>query len=244
MLRGFLIMRGLPDPSEVHDIYRRILYSYSVNRRKQLFIFDFDGTIADSVPAALRIIEELGKEYALPEVDPAIIPELKHKSVRELMQMSGLSWMEIPGFMKKARLRFRDMIEDVLPIPGMPELIRHLTKQNTRMGILTSNREDNVRDFLRKYELEVFEFVESSAALFGKSRKLRKIMKTTGLQPEDLVMIGDEVRDINASKKTRITSVAVTWGFNSVELLTKSSPDHLVESSTQLAELLRELRSS
>lgn len=205
---------------------------------KQLFIFDFDGTIADSVPAALRIIRELGEEYKLPEVQPELIPELKHKSIRELLHISGLSWLQVPGFLKKARLRFRYMIHDVLPIPGMPELIRELTNQNVRMGILTSNREDNVRDFLGKHHLEVFEFIESSTSLFGKSRKLRKIMKATGLQPQDLVMIGDEVRDVDACKKTGVTSVAVTWGFNSGRLLRTSSPDHMVDSSEQLQALL------
>lgn len=205
---------------------------------KQLFIFDFDGTIADSVPAALRIIRELGEEYKLPEVKPELIPELKHKSIRELLHMSGLSWLQVPGFLKKARLRFRYMIHDVVPIPGMPELIRDLTDQNVRMGILTSNREDNVRDFLGKHHLEAFEFIESSTSLFGKSRKLRKIMKATGLRPEDLVMIGDEVRDVDACKKTGVTSVAVTWGFNSGRLLHTSAPDHMIDSTDQLAALL------
>lgn len=204
----------------------------------KLYIFDFDGTIADSVPAALRIIEDLSEEYNLPEVDPDLVAELKHKSIKELLHMSGLTWIQIPGFLKKARLRFRHMINDVVPIIGMPELLLRMKEQDLRLGILTSNREDNVRDFLQKHQLDVFEFIESSKAIFGKSRKINKIMKRTGLEARDLLMIGDEVRDIDACRKTGITSVAVTWGFNSAELLSTSQPDHLVETSSQLSQLL------
>lgn len=209
-----------------------------MSQEQKLYIFDFDGTIADSVPAALRIIEDLSEEYRLPEVDPALAAELKHKSIKELLHMSGLTWIQIPGFLKKARLRFRHMINDVVPIGGMPEILRSMKDQNLRLGILTSNREDNVRDFLKKHQLEVFEFIESSTSLFGKSRKINKIMKRTGLHSSDLLMIGDEVRDIEACKKTGITSVAVTWGFNSAELLRTSRPDYLIQTSAQLSQLL------
>lgn len=209
-----------------------------MSQTKKLYIFDFDGTIADSVPAALRIIEDLSEEYRLPEVDPALVAELKHKSIKELLHMSGLTWIQIPGFLKKARLRFRHMVNEVVPIGGMPEMLLRMKEQNLRLGILTSNREDNVRDFLKKHQLEVFEFVDSSKSLFGKSRKLNKIMRRTGLEARDLLMVGDEVRDIEACKKTGITSVAVTWGFNSAELLRTSRPDHLIQTSSQLSQLL------
>lgn len=209
-----------------------------MSHAQKLYIFDFDGTIADSVPAALRIIEDLSEEYKLPEVDPALAAELKHKSIKELLHMSGLTWIQIPGFLKKARLRFRYMINDVVPIVGMPEMLLRMREQNLRLGILTSNREDNVRDFLQKHHLEVFEFIESSTSIFGKSRKINKIMKRTGLKAQDLLMVGDEVRDIDACRKTGITSVAVTWGFNSAELLKTSRPDHLIETSSQLSQLL------
>ncbi|MDP5171888.1 MAG: HAD-IA family hydrolase [Bacteroidia bacterium] len=206
---------------------------------KQLYVFDFDGTIADSVPAALRIINDLGAEYRLPKVDPQIIAELKHKSIKELLHMSGLTWVQIPGFLRKARLGFRKMIDDVKPIEGMPALIHHLVESNARLGILTSNREDNVRDFLQKHDLEQFDFVECSTSLFGKANKLRRIKRMTGIPFQSMAMIGDEVRDVEAAKKVGVTSVAVTWGFNSPELLQTSHPDHLVSSTEGLDHLLR-----
>ncbi len=206
--------------------------------QKELYIFDFDGTIANSVPAALQILQDLGDEYRLPTVYPELVSELKHKSVKELMHMAGLTWIQVPGFLKKARIRFRHMIHEVEPFEGLPEIICRMKEQHHRLGILTSNREDNVRDFLQRHDLELFDFIESSTSLFGKSRKLNRIVKHTGVFPHDMVMIGDEVRDINAAKKVGVSSVAVTWGFNSPRLLKTSNPDFIVGSPGELDQLL------
>ncbi len=207
-------------------------------QRRNLIVFDFDGTIADSVPAALHILNDLGRAYKIPHVDSHLAAELKHKSIKELMNMSGLSWLQLPGFLRKAQIRFRHMIHEVMPIEGMPELIRHLQREEVRMGILTSNREDNVRDFLARFDLEGFEFVECSTSLFGKAKKLRRIIKQTRVPAHEIVMIGDELRDMEAAKRVGVESVAVTWGFNSAELLQSASPDHLVYKTEELAQLL------
>ncbi len=205
---------------------------------KQLYIFDFDGTLADSVPAALSIIDHLREEYTLPELSPSLAAELKHKSIRELLHLSGLNWLQLPGFLKKARIAFRHLIDEVQPIEGILPLVQAMKDRNLRLGILTSNHETNVRHFLDKHQMDGFEFVESSTSLFGKAKKLRKILKHTRLSPEALVMIGDEVRDMTAARKAGVSSVAVTWGFNSEQLLLSSQPDHLVHNVAELSQLL------
>ena len=48
------------------------------------------------------------------------------------------------------------------------------------------------------------------------------------------MMIGDEVRDVDAAHKAGIDSMAVSWGFNSIELLESSAPTHLVHSPEEL----------
>ena len=50
--------------------------------------------------------------------------------------------------------------------------------------------------------------------------------------------VGDEDRDIIASKKVNIKTIAVTWGFNSKEKLSREKPDYLVDSPMQVCELM------
>ena len=206
--------------------------------KKSLLIFDFDGTIADTLVIAVKIVNELAGEFEFPQVNKEQFVELKHKSVPELMRISGLSWFQLPLFVKRARNLFRKHLTLVPPILGMPEILFALQQRGYRMGILTSNTQEGVREFLDKNKLPVFEFIQAPDSIFGKSRVLRHILKKQRLEAEQVVMIGDEVRDIEAAQKVGVESIAVSWGFNSEQLLQSHRPNHLVRHPRDLLQLL------
>ncbi|RYD47438.1 MAG: carotenoid oxygenase, partial [Verrucomicrobiaceae bacterium] len=85
---------------------------------------------------------------------------------------------------------------------------------------------------------EHFDFISSTSRLTGKSAHLRAIRKTFSLHAEEMLYVGDEIRDIKASKKAGIDMAAVTWGFNSSESLTAESPAHLINSPAELLKLV------
>jgi phosphoglycolate phosphatase len=205
--------------------------------KKSLLIFDFDGTIADTLMVALQILNELGADYGLPHVDRDQFVELKQKTVTELMQLSGLSWFQLPGFVRKARASFRAHLSEVHPVAGIPETLRDLQAQDFRMGILTSNTKEGVDAFLQQHDLQLFEFIHAPDSLFGKAKVIRKILSHEALRPDDVVMIGDELRDIEAAQKAGIDSVAVTWGFNTETLLQSATPSHVAHQPTDLLHL-------
>lgn len=202
--------------------------------KKRLLIFDFDGTIADTLPVAVHIVNALGDEFGFRQVLAEEFVELKHKSIKELMEMSGLSWYQLPLFVKRARDLFKERLVEVNPILGMPEILVALHKRGYRMGILTSNTEEGVSHFLKMNEVHLFEFIYAPDSIFGKAKVIKKIMKNYELPASALAMIGDEVRDIEAAQKVGIQSVGVTWGFNSAQLLSKNSPDHIIAEPKEL----------
>ena len=50
--------------------------------------------------------------------------------------------------------------------------------------------------------------------------------------------MGDEIRDIDAAKKTGIKVIAVGWGFNSQEALAAQNPNFLIERPQELIEIM------
>jgi phosphoglycolate phosphatase len=205
--------------------------------KKSMLIFDFDGTIADTLPVAIEIVNALGDEFGFRSVHQEEFLELKHKSIKELLELSGLSWMQLPLFVKRARDLFKEHLLEVHPILGMPETLFALHSRGYRMGILTSNTPEGVLHFLKTNEVHWFEFIHAPDSIFGKSKVIRKIMKTCRLAPAEIVMIGDEVRDIKAAQKAGVASVGVTWGFNSAQLLKTTHPDHVIEEPGELLRL-------
>ncbi|MEO0468456.1 MAG: HAD-IA family hydrolase [Bacteroidota bacterium] len=206
--------------------------------QKNLLIFDFDGTIANTLAVAHHILNEVGQEFNLPKVNQQQVMALKGKSVREAMKMANMPWWKLPLFVRKARVRFREHLEKVSPIQGMPEILDALRQRSYRMGILTSNSEEGVRLFIEAHQLGDFEFIHAPDSIFGKSRMIKRILSQNQLEPEAVIMIGDEVRDVNAANKAGIDSIAVSWGFNSEDLLRNSKPTHLIHNPNDLLQLL------
>ena len=67
-------------------------------------------------------------------------------------------------------------------------------------------------------------------------------MKINKLTPEEVIYVGDETRDIEASKTIPIKVIAVSWGFNSAEALAKQNPDFLIQKPSELLKVMGNLQ--
>jgi len=208
-----------------------------VNKYKAI-LFDFDGTIADTFAVAVPIFNELSREFHYRSVSEEEIPSARKMSAREIMKAFGIPVKSVPALAQKGLRMLHAKMEEISPFDGISELLHSLKQPSLALGILSSNSSDNVGLFLRKHDLEVFDFVRCSSRLFGKAKEIRKILKENGWKKHEVLMIGDECRDIEAAQKAGIPVVAVAWGFNSREALELLNPDALVSSPSELSEFL------
>ena len=109
-----------------------------------------------------------------------------------------------------------------------------MKERGCKIGILTTNTEENVIKFLESNKLNIFDFLYSGKSVFGKGKVLKKLITKNNLKKERVFYVGDEVRDMNAGKKSKVITVAVSWGFNSKEALKKEKPDYLIDSPSEL----------
>jgi phosphoglycolate phosphatase len=71
-----------------------------------------------------------------------------------------------------------------------------------RLGVLSSNREDNIRRCLRANGTEGhFAFAVGYPRLFGKAKALRRILRAERVGGPDVLYVGDEVRDVEAAER-------------------------------------------
>jgi len=104
-------------------------------------------------------------------------------------------------------------------------------------GILSSNSSNNVTEFLNNHDLNFFDFISASSRIWGKNINLKKLLLSHGFNMDEVVYVGDEVRDIIAAKKVGIRVAAVTWGYNSKKALRSQKPDYLISSPEELLNL-------
>jgi phosphoglycolate phosphatase-like HAD superfamily hydrolase len=67
-------------------------------------------------------------------------------------------------------------------------------------------------------------------------------LRKESLNPEEVVYVGDETRDIEAAKKSQIKVIAVTWGFNSKQVLAAQNPDFLIDRPEELIKVIESLQ--
>ena len=200
-------------------------------------IFDFDGTIADSLAAVIKVVQQINNNY-----DPLTREEEKALQNRGLLDVAlamGMPWYKIPYFVLWGRAIFRHHVDSVKVHEGMDDVIKKLHAAKLPIYVVSSNKEENVRDFLRKYDLEqYFTRVVGSAFILNKSGTYRRLLREEGLQPQEIWCIGDERVDIRSAHKIGARIVAVTWGYNSRESLKHMKPEHLVDQSKDVLSVL------
>jgi len=199
------------------------------------YIFDFDGTIADSFSLVCDIVIKQAKDLGCKQLTSIDLIQLKEMHAREVLKYLGVPFWRVPAFVQKLRRIGHERIDEIKIFPEWPMVLKRLNDNQHKIGLISSNSHKTVEFILRKYGLyEFFDFIFCDKSLFGKKRCLSKLIHQQDLDRSNTYYIGDEVRDIEAAQANRIFAIAVSWGFNSVTRLKQAKPEHLITSIAQL----------
>jgi phosphoglycolate phosphatase len=197
-------------------------------------VFDFDGTIADTFRQGLDILNVMAADFGYKPLVGDDVEKARGMTTRQVMRFLGIPSRRLPAIASRGIRELRARIGEVQPIAGMPEVLRALHAKGLRLGIVTSNSEENVGVFLKNHDLEIFEFVRSSSRLLGKAREIRQAMKAQRFGAEEVLFVGDETRDVEACRRARIRCAAVTWGYNLRDSLVAQDPHFVFDRPAEL----------
>lgn len=207
---------------------------------KKVLIFDFDGTIADSLQLLVEVFNKLAFKYNFESASKKKVEDLRGKNAKEAIDELKIPKHKLPIIFIDGRREFFRGVSDLKVFPGMRELFLSL-KKNYQLGVVTSNSVENVKSFIERNGMDIFDFIYSDKSLFGKGKVIKGLIKKYNFNAEDLIYIGDEVRDIEAAKTSNIKIISVSWGFNTKEVLLKNNPDAVVDTPMQLLATLKML---
>ena len=201
------------------------------------YIFDFDGTLADSFAAMLAVYNKNIRGTDNP-LTPDDIQRLRGMTSRKALRALGIRWWQLPKLLMKGLPDFKALIPTLGSFEHLPETLKIMHARGDKLFIVTSNTRDSVDKFLDLHEIpNYFEDIETGAGLFKKAKYIRKLMKRNGLVRKQTVYIGDETRDIQAARRAFIKIVSVTWGFNTRAILKKQRPSFLIDSPKELLKI-------
>jgi HAD superfamily hydrolase (TIGR01549 family) len=208
-------------------------------------IFDFDGTIADTLELALVSFNRIAPDYDLKTVGEEERELFRTRKPQELLETYGISKLKLMTLTLRIRKEMNRHIPEMKLFDGLDKALREIRDDGYRMGILTSNSIENVRMFLEINNLtDMFDFIYSGRSFLGKDKVIRKMIIREQLPAERIVYAGDETRDIEACRAAGIPVIAVSWGLNSRKLLASLLPDQIADRPEELPDRLRQIHLS
>jgi phosphoglycolate phosphatase len=204
----------------------------------RLAIFDFDGTLADSLPWFQRIFGLIAEEFGIRMVSAEERQALRGCHPREAIARLGVPLWQVPRIARRIR-QLKALEAPRLPLfPGVVELLAELARGVPR-AIVSSDAEANIRLTLGPDHASLIDHYACGAGLFGKPPKLRQVLARWRVRPSEALYVGDELRDAEAARAVGIAFAAVSWGFATPEALKALRPDRFFTSMAEIAPVLR-----
>ena len=209
--------------------------------RYRLAIFDFDGTLADSLPWLNASFDDMVARFNLTPVPAEEREALRGMSAREIMARLNVSMWQLPVIVSDMRKRKLAAASEISLFKDIPAMLADLQGRGIKIAIVSSDSEASVRQVLGPTTRLIARF-DCGAAMFGKHRKFRRVARRLGVGPSETICIGDEIRDIEAAKAAEMDSGAVTWGYALPSALQAAGPTHMFNSIEEMNERLAALK--
>ncbi|MEI2415298.1 HAD hydrolase-like protein [Orrella sp. JC864] len=203
--------------------------------RYALVALDFDGTLADTLPWFEGIVGDVCARYGLRVPDAAARQAMRHSDAREIFRRLALPLWKLPQVMAYLRQRMAQDAPRIELFDGMAAALRAMRGQGVQLALLSSNSAANVRRVLGEALWPCFAYQACGSDVFGKAGKLRRLMRQAGVAPGRVLLVGDELRDIEAARQAGVSAGAVAWGYNVPQALRAAGPDVLFDTPADIA---------
>ena len=208
--------------------------------RRDLVLFDLDGTLSDPLPGIARSINYALSCFGYPERDPSEIAACVGPPLDEsLRSLTGLqSADDVAALVARYRERYGKIgfSENVL-YPGITDALQALRDAAVPLAVCTSKRVDFAEKILSRFGIrEDFRFVSGGDIGIEKKQQIAAL-REQGLVGPSTLMVGDRAVDLVAAHANGLRSAGVLWGYGSRAELEAETPHYLFASPSELRTL-------
>lgn len=210
----------------------------------QLIIFDWDGTLIDSVARIVRCFEETYRSFDLTPADADTIKstiglpltESFYKLVPEDSSITQPEWVSAyrQVWLEEGRLALSPLFD------GVPQLLEELSLRY-EMCIATGKSRAGLERELNHYGIAHY-FREQRCANETKPKPdpemLFQLLDAYQVSPGEAIMIGDSTLDIEMGNAAGMPTIAVTSGGQSAEILRGVNPSAMFNSVCDIRQQL------
>lgn len=207
-----------------------------------LYIFDWDGTLSNSLERISNAIKKSSQDMGLPVRSSAeniatiglglsealltLYPDLTEDEITQLVQRYRRHYLSMDGAQPSALY------------DGALGVLEKLKASGHQLAVATGKSRQGLDRILSHMQLTDF-FDASRCADETRSKPhplmLEQILVETSTHPEDSVMVGDTDFDLLMANAAGVKAIGVSYGAHSVDRLMQTQPSRIID---QLDELL------
>ena len=209
----------------------------------QLLVFDFDGTLVDTKKDIADSVNRTLKELGLRTLDRETLFTFIGKGVNHLMSqtLQQVGYDDLPRATDVFMRHYEAHLMDQTGLfPNCRETLEHFAhKENT----ILSNKPTR---FITRI-LDALDWRAPFSTIIGGDLMPEKKPDPVGLhhileqhqaRPEDALMIGDSLVDIETGKRAGVKTCGVTYGHAGRTSLESANPDWIIDDLSELKQLI------
>jgi len=207
-------------------------------------LFDYDGTLNDSLEANFYAFQGVAEEFNLPSITLQQFLDWYTPNwyvVYEKMGVPVNSWKKADEIW----LRHYDQRKSRL-FPDSVQTLKQLKLIGCKVGLVTGGTKNRVEKELKMRRIhDLFDVIIYGSDVMEEKLKpsptqIKMALKHLQEKPRETLYVGDTPIDVLAGKKAGVITVATTRGFSSTKRLRRAKPDFIIHNLRELLKIIKE----
>lgn len=219
---------------------------------KKLAIFDLDGTLISSLDDLTLSINEALSYYSLPNISKLQCQNAIGDGARMLLKRV----LKLVNFTPESESEFELMLDkynsiygaspksNTVPFDGIMDMLSNLKTMGYTIGVVSNKPDVFTKEISKNLFGDFLDFAYGQKDGFPKKPDpylVNLVIKEQGFEKSASIYIGDSDIDVITAKNAEITSIAVSWGYRSRELLIENAPSYIADSVSELTDIFDKL---
>lgn len=207
-------------------------------------IFDLDGTLTDTLESLHYSVNLTLKEMGLSSITKEQCRSfvgngaryLIDKAIRAAGNENGDRIEE--GMEIYRRIFDANCMYQVVPYDGILEMLDTLKEKGIKLAVLSNKPHQQTQKVVKTvFGDELFDIAQGQQDSIARKPSpdgVLHILDEFGVSPDECLYVGDSEVDVKTGMNAGATTIAVTWGFRSKEVLLDAGALHLIDHPEKL----------
>ncbi len=212
-------------------------------RRFDLIVFDWDGTLSDSTGLIVRCIQAACRDVGTVVPSNEAAAYVIGLGLRDALMHAapGLPEERYPELAQRYRFHYVERAHELTLFEGTVEMLRALKLRNHGLAVATGKNRRGLDDALTNSPLRgLFDGTRTADETASKPNPLMllELMAELGAAPERTLMIGDTTHDLTLAANAGVASLGVSYGAHEHSAFDAYAPVHVAHSTRELHDWL------